>query len=159
MTLKYRLFRIPGNKQEFQEEITREGIVDISLDEFYDNYGAGQSVFYQCFPILQTGGKKLSLKKGAEKHLIIPSTNKGDLERLTVQEQVFARILDLASHYQDKGFQVTIAGKSVEEAKTESDQYLLKRRDHLKQRAIAHKKKKSSVEMNSVAMRRILLGF
>ena len=129
MTLKYNLFGIPGNEQEFEDMVKRKGLsIDIIMGEVSDDYGVGQSLIYQCFPILQAGGKKLSFRNDAKRRIILPG-NQGKLERLTTQEQVFNKILYLASHYQSRGFQVTIAGKSVEEAKKEGEQY------HLEQKA------------------------
>jgi len=125
MTLKYTIFGRPGNQQEFDDLVKRKNLsVDVGLGEILDDFGVGWSVDCECFPVLLAGGKRLSLR---DKHrvpkLLYLNTKEGKLERLTIQERAFNQIVEIATKYLDMGYKVTIAEKSVEEAKTDVERY------------------------------------
>jgi len=138
MTFWYKFFGLrPGNEQEFIDYMRRKSIVslDITLDEINLDFDRenGKIIFYECFPVLRAGGKKLSL----ENNPIICTpfdTHEGNLKILAKQKEGFDRILQMARKYQQDGLKVTTMGKSIDEIPGLFEKIQLKKREDLSYR-------------------------
>lgn len=135
MTFWYKFFGLrPGNEQEFIDYIRRKSIVslNITLDEINLDFDRekGKIIFYECFPVLQAGGKKLSLENNSIRCTPF-DTYEGNLEILAVQKEGFDRVLQMARNYQQKGLKATVAGKTIEAAAEMFRKYYLGKQESL----------------------------
>lgn len=134
MTFLYWLLRKPGNEEEFIDYIKRKSIVslNITLDEINLDFEheSGGLMYYECFPVLQAGGKRLSLENNSIRCTPF-NTYEGNLEILAKQKDGFDRVLQMARKYQQKGLRVTVVGKSIEVAEEEVREYELKKKENL----------------------------
>jgi len=133
MTFWYKFFGLrPGDGPEFIDYMRRKSIVslNITLDEINLDFDRenGEIIFYECFPVLQAGGKKLSLENNSIRCTPF-NTYEGNLEILAKQKEGFDRVLQMARDYQQKGLGVTVVGKSIEIAEEKFRECQLKKRE------------------------------
>ena len=114
--VRLRNFRIPRNEESFLQYMEARRIpgLDISLGTSSRHYYFGSLELQGYYPVLCANGKKLELK-GLAQLCTAKNSHIGDRERLMTQGEVFDRMLKLASYYKERGLQVTINGRPVEE--------------------------------------------
>jgi len=118
MTLKYILLGRPGNKEEFLHYIKEKGFpgVEIIMGVKPQKYH-GNLRLEKYFPILRADRTKLELRNLSREYRTSNSQGRNSERLRAVHSLVFDSMLDLASYFEKNGFQATINGKPIEEAK------------------------------------------
>lgn len=132
MTLRYLIFGNPQNKSEFDDMLLRREIksIDISIGEIFGDYDMRQGLkhgfygcSYSCFPILDAGNKKLRPLNRSIDAFVNPTSRDGIKDILEVRKRVVDDAVGIARDYERRGLKVTMAGREIEEAIEEFEQY------------------------------------
>ena len=127
MTLKYKLFGIPGTFEEFVDKIKNKGQkqVNIVLGSYNDEGGLGVQFFnYHVYIMLESGNIRLKLNERIHMRL-------GDLYgtvvgKAEVEKNGLKDAIEAAERLQKSSLEVTVKGDknySVDEAKKLIDEY------------------------------------
>ncbi len=115
MTLTYKLFGIPRNKEEFLDKMRkkREGerVVEIYLDSFQDDYGVGNSFVCSFYPILKSGITSLKLKNKDNYRIIFLLGKQGQKELREYEASEIEKMLSLGEELEREGFTVKIGSE------------------------------------------------